>query len=67
MARLVHRWRFESLGADWARFVRQRSRRSGSHCGDAVHDARLPELPGIEGGLVARLVHRWRFESLGAG
>ncbi|WP_406159720.1 hypothetical protein OG806_29160 [Streptomyces sp. NBC_00882] len=33
---------------------------------DAVHDAELPELPEPEGGLVARPVHRWRFESLGA-
>ncbi|WP_176742471.1 hypothetical protein [Streptomyces sp. LUP47B] len=43
----------------------QRSRRSGPHCGDAAHDAQLTELPDIEGGLVARPVHRWRFESLG--
>ncbi|WP_405673429.1 hypothetical protein OG848_28790 [Streptomyces canus] len=33
---------------------------------DAIHDAELPELPEPEGGLVARSVHRWRFESLGA-
>ncbi|MDQ0763283.1 hypothetical protein [Streptomyces canus] len=33
---------------------------------DAVHDAQLPELPEPDGGLVARPVHRWRFESLGA-
>ncbi|MDQ1068231.1 hypothetical protein [Streptomyces canus] len=33
---------------------------------DAVHDAQLPELPQPDGGLVARPVHRWRFESLGA-
>ncbi|MDQ0908262.1 hypothetical protein QFZ22_004247 [Streptomyces canus] len=32
---------------------------------DAVHDAQLPELPQPDGGLVARPVHRWRFESLG--
>jgi hypothetical protein len=33
---------------------------------DAVHDAQFPELPEPDGGLVARAVHRWRFESLGA-
>jgi hypothetical protein len=33
---------------------------------DAAHDAQLPELPEPDGGLVARPVHRWRFESLGA-
>ncbi|MGX1476849.1 UNVERIFIED_CONTAM: hypothetical protein RKD50_005657 [Streptomyces canus] len=32
---------------------------------DAAHDAQLPELPEPDGGLVARPVHRWRFESLG--
>ncbi|MFI8073071.1 hypothetical protein ACIF85_30385 [Streptomyces sp. NPDC086033] len=34
---------------------------------DAAYDAQLPELPEPDGGLVARPVHRWRFESLGAG
>ncbi|MDT0486485.1 hypothetical protein [Streptomyces doebereineriae] len=33
---------------------------------DVAHDAQLPELPEPDGGLVARPVHRWRFESLGA-
>ncbi|MEV7738651.1 hypothetical protein AB0O75_42445 [Streptomyces sp. NPDC088921] len=33
---------------------------------DAPYDARLPELPEPDGGLVTRPVHRWRFESLGA-
>ncbi|MET9787299.1 hypothetical protein [Streptomyces canus] len=32
---------------------------------DASYDAQLPELPEPDGGLVARPVHRWRFESLG--
>ncbi|MCT9089320.1 hypothetical protein N4G70_10610 [Streptomyces sp. ASQP_92] len=32
---------------------------------DAPYDAELPELPEPEGELVARPVHRWRFESLG--
>ncbi|MEU0422678.1 hypothetical protein ABZ235_03535 [Streptomyces canus] len=32
---------------------------------DAAHDAQLPELPEPDGGLAARSVHRWRFESLG--
>ncbi|MFF7545837.1 hypothetical protein ACFZCU_19740 [Streptomyces canus] len=32
---------------------------------DAAHDAQLPELPEPDGELVARPVHRWRFESLG--
>ncbi|AYG81031.1 hypothetical protein DWB77_03169 [Streptomyces hundungensis] len=32
---------------------------------DAPYDAELPELPDPEGELVARPVHRWRFESLG--
>ena len=32
---------------------------------DAAHDAQLPELPEPDGGLAARPVHRWRFESLG--
>ncbi|MBQ0883753.1 hypothetical protein KBZ94_02200 [Streptomyces sp. RM72] len=30
---------------------------------DAAYDAELPELPEPEDGLVARAVHRWRFES----
>ncbi|MEZ3177453.1 hypothetical protein KYY02_01610 [Streptomyces pimonensis] len=34
---------------------------------DAPYDADLPELPEPEGDLVARPVHRWRFESLGGG
>ncbi|MFF0010600.1 hypothetical protein [Streptomyces sp. NPDC005374] len=33
---------------------------------DAAYDAELPELPEPDGELVARAVHRWRFESLGA-
>ncbi|WP_167157617.1 hypothetical protein [Streptomyces sp. MBT27] len=33
---------------------------------DASYDAELPELPDPDGELVARPVHRWRFESLGA-
>ncbi|WP_328977854.1 hypothetical protein [Streptomyces canus] len=33
---------------------------------DASCNAQLPELPEPDGGLVARPVHRWRFESLGA-
>ena len=32
---------------------------------DAAYDAELPELPEPGGELVARAVHRWRFESLG--
>ncbi|MFE9116959.1 hypothetical protein [Streptomyces sp. NPDC007172] len=32
---------------------------------DAPYDAELPELPDPEGELVARPVHRWRFESVG--
>ncbi|MET9363264.1 hypothetical protein ABZX93_20445 [Streptomyces sp. NPDC006632] len=32
---------------------------------DAPYDAELPELPEPAGGLVARPVHRWRFESVG--
>ncbi|GAA4073431.1 MULTISPECIES: hypothetical protein [Streptomyces] len=32
---------------------------------DAPYDADLPELPEPAGELVARPVHRWRFESLG--
>jgi len=32
---------------------------------DAAPDAQLPELPEPGDGLVARPVHRWRFESLG--
>ena len=32
---------------------------------DAAYDAELPELPEPDGELVARPVHRWRFESLG--
>ncbi|MET9774159.1 hypothetical protein ABZ023_07775 [Streptomyces sp. NPDC006367] len=31
---------------------------------DAAHDADLPELPDPDGDLVARPVHRWRFESV---
>ncbi|CAM5238262.1 hypothetical protein SVIOM342S_08947 [Streptomyces violaceorubidus] len=31
---------------------------------DAAYDAELPELPEPDGGLVARAVHRWRFESV---
>ncbi|MEU4351501.1 hypothetical protein [Streptomyces sp. NPDC023838] len=31
----------------------------------AAYDAELPELPEPDGELVARPVHRWRFESLG--
>jgi hypothetical protein len=32
---------------------------------DAEYDADLPELPEPEAGLVARAVHRWRFEAVG--
>ncbi|MFE9536301.1 hypothetical protein [Streptomyces sp. NPDC006691] len=32
---------------------------------DAPYEAELPELPDPEGELVARPVHRWRFESVG--
>ncbi|MER0447734.1 hypothetical protein ABR738_24830 [Streptomyces sp. Edi4] len=32
---------------------------------DASFDAELPELPDPDAELVARPVHRWRFESLG--
>ncbi|MFD7168228.1 hypothetical protein [Streptomyces violascens] len=32
---------------------------------DAPYDAELPELPEPGGELVARPVHRWRFESVG--
>jgi len=32
---------------------------------DAQYDADLPEIPQPDGELVARPVHRWRFESLG--
>ncbi|MET7914930.1 hypothetical protein ABZU45_03115 [Streptomyces avermitilis] len=32
---------------------------------DAAYDAELPELPDPDGELVARTVHRWRFESMG--
>ncbi|GAA2440015.1 hypothetical protein ACFPFX_06865 [Streptomyces mauvecolor] len=32
---------------------------------DAPYDAELPELPEPAGELVARPVHRWRFESVG--
>lgn len=32
---------------------------------DAEFDAELPELPEPDGGLVARVVHRWRFEVVG--
>ncbi|MFJ8634495.1 hypothetical protein [Streptomyces sp. NPDC093568] len=31
---------------------------------DASYDAELPELPEPDGALVARAVHRWRFESV---
>ncbi|MFD6496799.1 hypothetical protein ACFV99_20330 [Streptomyces sp. NPDC059944] len=31
---------------------------------DAAFDAELPELPEPDGELVARAVHRWRFESV---
>ncbi|MFI1412982.1 hypothetical protein ACH4Y0_24150 [Streptomyces sp. NPDC020707] len=31
---------------------------------DAAYDDSLPELPEPTGGLVARAVHRWRFESV---
>ncbi|NUR68285.1 MAG: hypothetical protein HOQ47_21240 [Streptomyces sp.] len=31
---------------------------------DAAYDAVLPELPEPDGELVARAVHRWRFESV---
>ncbi|MDQ0750688.1 hypothetical protein QF034_004919 [Streptomyces africanus] len=34
---------------------------------DAPYDAELPELPEPDGELVTRAVHRWRFESVGAG
>ncbi|MGW7253998.1 hypothetical protein [Streptomyces sp. NPDC054834] len=34
---------------------------------DAEYDAELPELPEPDGELAARAVHRWRFESVGAG
>ncbi|MET7690031.1 hypothetical protein ABZT06_18950 [Streptomyces sp. NPDC005483] len=33
---------------------------------DAELDAELPELPEPEGELVTRMVHRWRFESMGS-
>jgi hypothetical protein len=33
---------------------------------DAAYDAELPELPEPGGELVARAVHRWRFESVAA-
>ncbi|KUL46184.1 hypothetical protein [Streptomyces regalis] len=32
---------------------------------DAAYDSALPELPEPGGELVARPVHRWRFESVG--
>ncbi len=32
---------------------------------DADYDADLPELPEPDAGLVARAVHRWRFETVG--
>ncbi|MFG2722223.1 hypothetical protein ACGFW5_28640 [Streptomyces sp. NPDC048416] len=32
---------------------------------EAAYDAELPELPEPDGALVARPVHRWRFESAG--
>ncbi|WP_217245451.1 hypothetical protein [Streptomyces sp. AC602_WCS936] len=31
---------------------------------DAAYDAELPELPEPDAGLVARTVHRWRFEAV---
>ncbi|MEU5043414.1 hypothetical protein [Streptomyces griseorubiginosus] len=31
---------------------------------DAAYDAELPEIPEPDGELVARAVHRWRFESV---
>ncbi|AYC39154.1 hypothetical protein DWG14_03387 [Streptomyces griseorubiginosus] len=31
---------------------------------DAAYDAELPELPAPDAELVARAVHRWRFESV---
>lgn len=31
---------------------------------DAEYDAELPELPEPDAGLLARPVHRWRFESV---
>ncbi|MFF1680838.1 hypothetical protein [Streptomyces sp. NPDC058256] len=31
---------------------------------DAPYDAELPEIPEPDGELVARTVHRWRFESV---
>ncbi|TCR25070.1 hypothetical protein EV578_102300 [Streptomyces sp. BK205] len=31
---------------------------------DAAYDAELPELPEPDAELVARAVHRWRFESV---
>lgn len=31
---------------------------------DAAYDAELPELPEPDGELIARAVHRWRFESV---
>jgi hypothetical protein len=31
---------------------------------DAAYDAELPELPEPDGELVARTVHRWRFEAV---
>ncbi|MGW2746780.1 hypothetical protein [Streptomyces sp. NPDC001450] len=34
---------------------------------DAPYDAELPELPEPGDELVARAVHRWRFESVGEG
>ncbi|MDT0398445.1 MULTISPECIES: hypothetical protein [Streptomyces] len=33
---------------------------------DAPYDADLPELPEPDSDLIARPVHRWRFESLGS-
>ncbi|KOU40149.1 hypothetical protein [Streptomyces sp. WM6378] len=32
---------------------------------DAPYEAELPELPDPDGELVARPVHRWRFEAVG--
>ncbi|MFJ4202670.1 hypothetical protein ACIP2Y_23990 [Streptomyces sviceus] len=34
---------------------------------DAAYDAELPELPEPGGELVARAVHRWRFETVDGG
>lgn len=34
---------------------------------DAPYDAELPQLPEPDPELVTRVVHRWRFESVGEG